>query len=233
MITDIKYFKRDEPCYLSAMQAKTSWGRYCCIKRSKFGWQHFASPFLTSFQQKYSINGWKLLAAVWAIENYQSFVYGTQFEVLSDHKAMTSIIKENRAHKKYSSWLTRRVDRLLPFHFTVTHAPGRTLGVTDYLSRHPSSPSNNNVQLKAEELWNYCFTVNKTKCEKIVSDEQITRGTANYLITAELAEISDLTDRRGVVSEKALSKQEKLTLKNIFASVCEPANSSLSAQPIR
>ena len=30
------------------------------------------------------------------------------------------------------------VDRLLQFELEILHAPGRTLGIADYLSRHPS-----------------------------------------------------------------------------------------------
>ena len=50
------------------------------------------------------------------------------------------------------------VDRLLPFNFEVTHAPGRVLGFADYLSRHPSELQGATIQ--AEKLWNDWFTVN-------------------------------------------------------------------------
>ena len=85
------------------------------------------------------------------IENFRNHVYGVQFEVISYHKALTAILKGNRANKTNSSRLTRWVDRLLPFQFTVKHSPGRTIGMADYLSRHPT-PSNQNIQIKAEEL---------------------------------------------------------------------------------
>ena len=117
---------------------------------------HFASGrFLTTFDQKYSINKLELLAVVWAIEKFRNSVYRTQFEVVSDHKALTAILEGNGAIKTYSSRLTCWIDRLLQFQFTVKHEPGRTLGMADYLSRHPS-PSNN--QAKAEEFWNNWLT---------------------------------------------------------------------------
>ena len=114
------------------------------------GWRatHFASSILTSLEQKHSILELELLVVVWAIANFRNFV-DTQFEVVSDHKALTSILKGNRTNRTYSSRSTRWLDHLLPFHITVTYAPGRALGVADYLSRHPS-PSKNNVQVKAE-----------------------------------------------------------------------------------
>ena len=130
------------------------------------------------------------MAIVWAIEIFRKVVYGTQFQVVSDHESLTSFSKGKRVNKTYYSRLTRWVDRLLPFQFTVTHAPGGNLRMAEYLSRHPS-PSNKNVQVKAEELWTNWFTVNKIKCGKIVSDKQTRRETENQPITAELIEKSD------------------------------------------
>ena len=46
----------------------------------------------------------------------------------------------------------------LPFEFEIAHAPGRTMGIADYLSRHPSPIEGESV--KATELWNTWFTVN-------------------------------------------------------------------------
>ena len=127
-------------------------------------------------------------------------------QTVSNHKALTSILKGNTANKTYSSQLTCWVDRLLLYQYIVTHAPDRTLGMANYLSRHPS-PSNNNVQVKAEEFRNNWFTVNKIKSERIVSDEQITQESENPPITAVLIEKSNRTDRNGMASETTLSKQ--------------------------
>ena len=37
---------------------------------------------------------------------------------------------------------------LLPFEFEVVHVPGRTLGVADYLSRHPTELQGASVKRK-------------------------------------------------------------------------------------
>ena len=73
------------------MPAKKDWEQVLQQKTDE-GWQatHFASRFLTTFEQKYSINELELLAVVWAIENIRNYVYGVQFEVKSDHKALTA-----------------------------------------------------------------------------------------------------------------------------------------------
>ena len=117
-------------------------------------------------------------------------MYGTQFEIISDHKARTAILKGNRANKTYSSRLTRWVDRLLPFQFTVTHSPGTTIGMADYLSRHPSL-SNKINQIKAEELWDDWFTVNNIDKKKPVLDEQNRQRKENQPIRDEAATESE------------------------------------------
>ena len=107
------------------------------------------------------MNELELLAVVWSVEHFENYVYGINFGVVSDHKALQSVLKSNKGNKKYSSRLTRWVDRLLPFDFNVVHEPGRTLGLADYLSRHPSEY--NGSILKAEELFNNWFTINVVK----------------------------------------------------------------------
>ena len=46
----------------------------------------------------------------------------------------------------------------MPFEFSIVHTPGRTLEMTDYLSRHPSE--HEGAVAKAEEIFNDWFTIN-------------------------------------------------------------------------
>ena len=85
-------------------------------------------------------------------------MYGVSFGIVSDHKALQSALKSNKGNKTYSSRLTRWVDRLLPFDFAIVHTPGRTLGMADYKSRHPSDYEG--AVAKAEVLYNDWFTKN-------------------------------------------------------------------------
>ena len=80
---------------------------------------------------------------------------------MSDHEALAEVLKGNKNNKTNSSRLTRWVDRLLPFKFEIFHAPGRTIGFADYLSRHPSQIHGESK--KADELWNNWFKVNHVK----------------------------------------------------------------------
>ena len=100
----------------------------------------------------------ELLAVVWAIEHFKNYFFGIKFQVVSDNKALATVLKGNKSNKTYSSRLTRWVDRLLPFDFEIFHAPGNTIGIADYLSRHPSQIEGKSV--KAKKSWNNWFTVN-------------------------------------------------------------------------
>ena len=120
---------------------------------------------------KYSIIELELLNIVWSIEHFKNYVYGVQFKVVSDHKALMSVLKFNRGSKTFSSRIKRWVDRLLPFDFEVVHVAGRTLGMADYLSRHPSNLEG--ASIKAEMLWNEWFTVNSVNSLIDVLDSSV------------------------------------------------------------
>ena len=157
---ELSHFKRDEEIRIICDAGKQGLGAVLQQIQDNGEWRPicFASRFLIDFEAKSSINELELLAIVWAIENFKNYVYGVQFKVVSDHKALSSVLKPNRGNKTFSSRLTSRVDRLLPFQFEVVHAAGRTLGMADYLSRHPSEMQG--AAVKAETLWNEWFTVN-------------------------------------------------------------------------
>ena len=98
----------------------------------------FASRFLNPHESKYSTNELELLGVVWAVEHYKNYLYGSDFEIITDHKALLSALSPNHGNKTYHSRLTRWVDRLLPFNFSIKHIAGKDMGFTDLISRIPS-----------------------------------------------------------------------------------------------
>ena len=52
-------------------------------------------------------------------------------------------MRKNRSNKSYNSRLTRWVDRLLPFDFSIDHLPGSKMGLVDYISRDPQQKAVN------------------------------------------------------------------------------------------
>ena len=112
----------------------------CALEqRTPNGWHTvaFASRFLNSVEDRYSINELELLGVVWSVEHFKYYLYGKLFTVITDHRALLSILRENRSNKSYNSRLTRWVDRLLPFDFSIDHLPGTKMRLLDYISRDP------------------------------------------------------------------------------------------------
>ena len=94
----------------------------------------FASRFLNNHKSKYSTNELELLGEVWAMEHYKNYLYGTDFEIVTDHKALLSALNANESNKTMHNTLTRWVNRLLLFNFKIKHIPGKEMGFTDLLS---------------------------------------------------------------------------------------------------
>ena len=121
-------------------------GLGCALEqRTSNGWHTvaFASRFLNSVEDRYSINELELLGVVWSVEQFKYYLYGKPFTVITDHRALLSIMRENRSNKSYNSRLTRWVDRLLPFDFSIDHLPGSKKGLVDYFSRDPQQQAVN------------------------------------------------------------------------------------------
>ena len=86
----------------------------------------------------------------WAIEYFKYYLFGKNFTVLTDHRALLSVLKSHRSNKSYNSQLTRWVDRLLPFDFKIEHIPGTRMGLVDYISRQPNQKAKSITQYDEE-----------------------------------------------------------------------------------
>ena len=113
-ITELTHFKRNNPVIILCDASKKGLGAVLQQQQNNQNWKpvSFASRFLTDFEAKYSINELELLAVVWAVEHFKNYVYGIKFQVISDHKALSSVLRPIRGNKTFSSRLTRWVDRL-------------------------------------------------------------------------------------------------------------------------
>ena len=121
-------------------------GLVCALEqRTPNSWRTvaFASRFLNSVEDRYSINELELLGVVWSVEHFKYYLCGKPFTVITDHRALLPIMRENGANKSYNSRLTRWVDRLLPFDFLIDHLPGSKMGLVDYISCNPQQKAVN------------------------------------------------------------------------------------------
>ena len=119
------------------------------------GWKSiaFMSRFLNSCEERYSVNELELLGVVWSIEYFKIYLYGKNFTVITDHRALLFIMKENRSNKSYNSRLTRWTDHLLRFKFNIEHLPGTKMGLVDYNSRYPSQKAKKSQHMMRNSLW--------------------------------------------------------------------------------
>ena len=99
----------------------------------------FASRLLNIAELNYSTNELELLGLVWALDHFKNYLLGKQFSILTDHKALTGALKDDKYTKTAQSRLTRWADKILPFDFTVEHLPEKDMGFVDYIFRHPSN----------------------------------------------------------------------------------------------
>ena len=97
----------------------------------------YASRFLNSLEEKYSVNELELLGVVWAIKHFKYYLYGKHFTVITYHQALISALNESERSKRSQSRLTRWMDSLIPFHFDLKHLAGNKMGLIDYMSRNP------------------------------------------------------------------------------------------------
>ena len=56
----------------------------------------FTSRFLNAAEQKYSTNELELLAVAWSCEFFRNYLLGNQFQLLTDHKAILTVLTENK-----------------------------------------------------------------------------------------------------------------------------------------
>ena len=77
-------------------------------QRSPAGWHTvaFASRFLNSNEELYSVNELELLGVVWSVEYFKYYLFGKPFTIVTDHRALLSVMKEHRSRKSYNSRLT-------------------------------------------------------------------------------------------------------------------------------
>ena len=156
----------------------------------------FASRFLNPHESKYSTNKLELLGVVCAVEHYKNYLYTSEFEIITDRKALLSALSPNHGNKTYHSRLTRCVDHFLPFNFTIKHLAGKDIGFTDLISRTPSgkaiSPSHYDeefVVATTKKIYNALNSLDnenslRNSINSILENSQYTKLRNHEIITA-------------------------------------------------
>ncbi|CAB3987363.1 Hypothetical predicted protein [Paramuricea clavata] len=114
------------------------------------------------------------LSLVWGIEHFRMFLIGSEFDVITDHKALESIF--NNPRSRPPARIERWMMRLQPFNFKVIYRKG-SLNEADYLSRHQAVIEREQItSASAEEYVNY---VTNCSVPKSMTLDEIKKETHN------------------------------------------------------
>lgn len=105
----------------------------------------FASKSLSDTEQRYANIERELLAAVFAVERFHTFIYGSTFMIESDHKPLEMISLKNLGSAPPR--LQRMLLRLQGYDFTIKYRPGREMLLADCLSRQPNTGKRETIGL--------------------------------------------------------------------------------------
>ena len=91
----------------------------------------YFSRQLQGAQRRYSATELEGLAIFKAVHFFDHFLYGRHFKVITDHKALVSLLKSRRLNKRLHGWTLK----LLDFDFEIIYRPGKLHQDADGLFR--------------------------------------------------------------------------------------------------
>ena len=151
----------------------------------------YASRALSDVERRYSQTEKEALAIVWACEKFHLYIYGAQFNIVTDHKALEIIF--NNPNSRPPARIERWSLRLQNYDFTVTFKPGKE-NPADFMSRHPVSTSKKKHINTAEEYVN--FITRHATPVAITSQE----------ILSEMAKDSVMTELKSIIMNETWHK---------------------------
>ena len=109
----------------------------------------YASRSLTEVEGRYSQTEREALAIVWACEYFNVYLYGAEFNLITDHKPLEIIL--NNPKSKHPARIAKWSIRLAQYKYKVIYKPGKN-NPADFMSRHlVGKPSKMDKRINAEE----------------------------------------------------------------------------------
>ena len=94
----------------------------------------YASRSLNKAESNYSSYEGECLAAVWGILHFRTYLYGTEFDIFTDHQPLRWLMENNNLKGKHARW-AMKIQEFWPFN--IHYRSGRQNANADALSRNP------------------------------------------------------------------------------------------------
>jgi transposase InsO family protein len=91
----------------------------------------FFSKALNSSQKNYPATKRELLGIVYSLKAFHHWIYGQEFTLFTDHKALSYLFSQKEPSYMLQNW----AEELLNYKFTIVHRPGIEMVIPDSLSR--------------------------------------------------------------------------------------------------
>ena len=130
----------------------------------------FASRTLTQAEKNYAVIEREALAISFAVQKWKTFLWGTEFQIHTDHRPLVSIFN-SRDTLRVNLRISRFVTHLLPYNYSVHYKPGSENVIADFLSRVTS------LQTCSEPSCDGDMTVNSILSELTVSRDEMIKAT--------------------------------------------------------
>ncbi len=128
----LAYFDKDAPTQVIADASPVGLGAVLTqCQKGQMVPVCYISRSLTDCERRYSQTEREALALVWACERLHPYIYGRQFDLLTDHKPLESIYGPR---SKPCACVERWVLRLQPYNFKIIYVSGKE-NIADPLSR--------------------------------------------------------------------------------------------------
>ena len=126
------YFDKDAPTQVVADASPVGLGAVLTqVQKDGPRVISYASRSLTETERRYSQTEKEALALIWACEKFHPYIYGTPFELVTDHKPVEVIYgPKSRPCARFERWVLR----MQPYKFKVRYQPGPK-NIADALSR--------------------------------------------------------------------------------------------------
>jgi len=156
-----------------------------------------ASRVLSKYEKNYSITELELLCVVWGIQHFRPYLYGRTFQIITDHQALTTVMKM----KNPTSKITRMLLQLQEYDYYFSFRPGKLHHAADALTRLPTIDEiddNNQNQIEG----------NKEVLLLELADELFYFDPYSQLSEAEQTELNSIQRTNDTSNEPSISLEQ-------------------------